>query len=221
MSETNTSKRGRNNNKPLRNKRSRKEEDPLENLDRFAGSSDEDDGEPRKDTAAAAPVVVGRRAAKRARKEAVQKKQAAARAAADEVKSQRRTKASPQSGWQLKGGVVARDVRLGTGKPAKPGCEVSITYEGYFPADESTTTVLSSKRVFDSNQNPQSPLVFTLGKKQVVQGMDLGVAGMKVGGRRIITIPHEMGYGEDGSPPEIPPGATLEFEVELVSFEKA
>ena len=70
---------------------------------------------------------------------------------------------------------------------------------------------------FDSNANG-TPFTFQLGTGQVIQGWDRGLLGMQVGGRRVIVIPPELGYGANGSPPRIPGNATLLFEVELLSI---
>lgn len=145
------------------------------------------------------------------------------------VEPEKKTAPSPSTGWKLKDGVVANDLRVGTGKPAKPGCKVSITYEGSLlpvvksdaaedvDADEKT----GEKVIFDQNLDKDDPLIFTIGSGEVVEGMEVGVAGMKAGGKRLITIPPPMGYGDEGSPPKIPGGATLQFEVELLSFKAA
>ena len=69
---------------------------------------------------------------------------------------------------------------------------------------------------FDSSLDRGKPLSFVLGKGQVIQGWDKGVQGMKVGGKRKLTVPPELGYGTRGFPGAIPPNATLVFEVELL-----
>ncbi len=71
---------------------------------------------------------------------------------------------------------------------------------------------------FDSSHSRARPFEFVLGAGQVIQGWDDGVEGMKVGGKRKLTIPSRLGYGRRGSPPSIPGGATLVFEVELMAI---
>ena len=98
------------------------------------------------------------------------------------------------------------DIEVGTGKEACDGDTVSVHYTGK----------LADGKVFDSSLKRKEPLDFVLGKGLVVKGWDLGVKGMKVGGKRKLTIPPELGYGEHGSGP-IPPNSTLYFDVELVA----
>ena len=72
---------------------------------------------------------------------------------------------------------------------------------------------------FDSSVDRPDPFIFPLGQRQVIQGWDLGVAGMQAGGKRLLVIPPEMGYGPKGTPGgPIPPNATLVFEVSLIDF---
>ena len=100
------------------------------------------------------------------------------------------------------------DVAVGTGTEAKNGDTVSVLYTGSL--DDGT--------VFDaSSKHGNQPFSFALGARQVIQGWDIGVAGMKVGGKRELVIPPELGYGAQGFPPVIPPNATLHFTVELLS----
>ncbi len=98
------------------------------------------------------------------------------------------------------------DHQIGTGAEAVAGKAVSVHYTG----------TLTNGNKFDSSLDRGQPFNFTLGKGQVIQGWDKGIAGMKVGGKRRLTIPAEMGYGARGFPPVIPPGSTLIFEVELL-----
>jgi FKBP-type peptidyl-prolyl cis-trans isomerase len=82
------------------------------------------------------------------------------------------------------------------------------------------TGSLENGTVFDSSLNPgREPFTFTLGVGSVIKGWDLGVKGMKVGGKRKLTIPPELGYGDQGAGDVIPPGATLIFDVELLEVE--
>lgn len=98
------------------------------------------------------------------------------------------------------------ELRPGTGAVAQAGQKVSVHYVG--------TLTTGSK--FDSSRDRGKPFSFVLGAGQVIKGWDQGVAGMKVGELRKLTIPAHLGYGERGFPPVIPPGSTLVFEVELL-----
>ncbi|MDO8537083.1 MAG: FKBP-type peptidyl-prolyl cis-trans isomerase [bacterium] len=106
--------------------------------------------------------------------------------------------------------LIKEDVVVGTGAEAKSGDTISVNYTGTF----------EDGKAFDSNVDPQfnhvTQFVFILGLGLVIQGWDLGVLGMKVGGKRKLTIPPELGYGASGVGP-IPGGATLKFIVELLS----
>jgi FKBP-type peptidyl-prolyl cis-trans isomerase FkpA len=94
----------------------------------------------------------------------------------------------------------------GEGREAKAGNTVAVHYTGWLPNGEK----------FDGSRERNQPFGFTLGAGQVIAGWDEGVAGMKIGGKRKLVIPPDLGYGTAGAPPDIPPGATLVFEVELV-----
>ncbi|MFT3708867.1 MAG: FKBP-type peptidyl-prolyl cis-trans isomerase [Archangium sp.] len=99
------------------------------------------------------------------------------------------------------------DLQVGTGPEAKAGHEVAVHYTG----------TLTNGSKFDSSRDRGTPFEFELGAGMVIKGWDQGVAGMKVGGRRKLTIPPELGYGAGGYPPVIPPNSTLIFDVELIS----
>jgi FKBP-type peptidyl-prolyl cis-trans isomerase FkpA len=103
-------------------------------------------------------------------------------------------------------GLRYQDVAPGDGKTAGAGRMVRVHYTGWLPNGEK----------FDSSRDRDEPFEFSLGAGQVIAGWDEGVAGMKVGGKRKLVIPPDLAYGTAGAPPDIPPGATLVFEVELL-----
>ena len=105
------------------------------------------------------------------------------------------------------------DVLPGTGAEASSG-PVQVHYTGWLH-DPSQSD--GHGRKFDSSRDRGQPFGFHLGAGQVIRGWDEGVAGMKVGGKRTLVIPPEMGYGARGAGGVIPPNATLVFDVELVS----
>jgi FKBP-type peptidyl-prolyl cis-trans isomerase len=96
----------------------------------------------------------------------------------------------------------------GKGAPAKDGEKVRVHYTG---------TLMNGKK-FDSSRDKGIPFDFTLGNGEVIKGWDQGVVGMKVGGKRRLVIPEALGYGEAGSPPDIPSKAGLKFDVELLEI---
>lgn len=98
------------------------------------------------------------------------------------------------------------DLVVGSGLEAKSGSLISVHYTG----------TLTDGTKFDSSKDRGEPFEFTLGAGQVIQGWDKGFSGMKIGGKRKLTIPSEMGYGSQGAGGVIPPNATLIFEVELL-----
>jgi FKBP-type peptidyl-prolyl cis-trans isomerase len=98
------------------------------------------------------------------------------------------------------------ELQVGTGAEAKSGATVDVHYTGW----------LTNGTKFDSSKDRGRPFSFRLGAGQVIQGWDQGVAGMKIGGKRKLTIPPELGYGARGAGGVIPPNATLVFEVELL-----
>lgn len=98
------------------------------------------------------------------------------------------------------------DIKEGTGDKAVNGALVSVHYTG----------TLEDGSVFDSSVTRGVPFEFSLGQGQVIKGWDQGVLGMKVGGKRKLTIPSSLAYGDSGIPGTIPPKATLIFEVELL-----
>jgi len=103
-------------------------------------------------------------------------------------------------------GLTYEDLAPGTGAEAKSGDTVSVHYTGW----------LTDGTKFDSSVDRNSAFSFKLGAGRVIKGWDEGVAGMKVGGKRKLTIPADLGYGSRGAGGLIPPGATLVFDVELL-----
>ena len=100
------------------------------------------------------------------------------------------------------------DIVSGEGQEAKTGNTVTVHYKGMF----------LNGAVFDASYNRGEPFSFTIGQGSVIQGWEQGIPGMKVGGKRKLTIPPAMGYGTTGSGP-IPPNSTLVFEVELLNVQ--
>ena len=109
--------------------------------------------------------------------------------------------------------LIRTDARVGAGADAQPGRVVTVHYTGWL-YDEARPDHKGTK--FDSSRDRNEPFSFNLGAGEVIRGWDEGVAGMKVGGQRTLTIPAEMGYGARGAGGVIPPNATLLFEVELL-----
>jgi FKBP-type peptidyl-prolyl cis-trans isomerase FkpA len=115
------------------------------------------------------------------------------------------TQAPPAPSGKLK----LEDTQVGTGQEVKSGDTVEIKYTGK----------LTNGTVFDSTDNHGgTPFETQIGTGQVIKGWDEGIVGMKVGGKRTLTIPPDLGYGAQGAPPQIPPNATLIFDVELVGI---
>lgn len=109
--------------------------------------------------------------------------------------------------------LVKTDVRVGTGAEAAAGRTVTVHYTGWLH-DPSRPENKGAK--FDSSRDRNEPFSFGLGAGQVIAGWDQGVAGMKVGGQRTLTIPSALGYGAQGAGGVIPPNAALLFDVELL-----
>jgi FKBP-type peptidyl-prolyl cis-trans isomerase FkpA len=112
--------------------------------------------------------------------------------------------------------LIKTDVKPGTGAEAASGQRVTVHYTGWL-YDQSKDDKKGSK--FDSSRDRNEPFTFQLGAGEVIRGWDEGVAGMKVGGQRTLTIPPAMGYGARGAGGVIPPNATLVFDVELVGVQ--
>ena len=111
----------------------------------------------------------------------------------------------------MENGLKIEDIVIGDGAEAKDFNKVVVNYTG----------TLEDGTVFDSSLKPgREPFTFTLGVGSVIKGWDLGVKSMKVGGKRKLIIPSELGYGDRGAGALIPPGATLIFEVDLLEVEE-
>jgi len=106
------------------------------------------------------------------------------------------------------------DIKVGTGDLAEAGNNVTVHYTGWL---HDAAAPENKGRKFDSSRDRGDPFRFTLGVGQVIAGWDQGVAGMKVGGQRVLTIPPELGYGARGAGGVIPPNAKLIFDVELLA----
>ena len=107
-------------------------------------------------------------------------------------------------------GLVIENMEIGDGTEAQDYNKVVVNYTGK----------LEDGSIFDSSLNPgREPFTFTHGVGSVIKGWDIGVKGMKVGGRRRLTVPPELGYGDKGAGSVIPPGATLIFDVDLLEVE--
>ena len=109
-----------------------------------------------------------------------------------------------------KSGLNYEELQVGNGDEAKPGDTVEVHYTGW----------LKNGTKFDSSKDRGRPFSFPLGAGRVIKGWDEGVAGMKVGGKRKLVIPPELGYGTRGAGNSIPPDAQLTFEVELLKINK-
>ena len=104
-------------------------------------------------------------------------------------------------------GLTIEDTVIGEGAAAAAGRDVIVHYAGW----------LADGTQFDSSKEKQDPFEFTLGKKEVMDGWEEGLRGMRVGGKRRLVIPPALAYGQEGAGDTIPPNETLTFEVELLS----
>ncbi len=109
-------------------------------------------------------------------------------------------------------GLQYEDTVIGTGAEATRGQNVKVHYTGWLYNNG------TQGAKFDSSKDRNDPFVFSLGAGMVIRGWDEGVAGMKIGGTRVLIIPAELGYGARGAGGVIPPNATLKFEVELLGL---
>jgi len=119
---------------------------------------------------------------------------------------------TPEAGEPVRydNGLVVQDAVIGSGQAAENGDTLSAHYVG----------MLENGSVFDNSYNRGQPIQFVLGSGQLIQGWELGLIGMKEGGKRKLIIPPALGYGSQGAGGVIPPNATLLFEIELVSVTK-
>jgi|TARA_B110000240_G_C13430134_1_gene423317 FKBP-type peptidyl-prolyl cis-trans isomerase FkpA len=111
--------------------------------------------------------------------------------------------------------LVIQDTKVGEGRESEKGLSISVHYTGWI-LDASKSDKKGDK--FDSSLDRKQPFNFVLGVGQVIQGWDQGFDGMKIGGKRTILIPSEMGYGSRGAGNAIPPNADLIFEIELLEI---
>ena len=119
----------------------------------------------------------------------------------------------PAEGTPLPPGPTSlekEDLTVGTGAEAKDGDTVHVQYTG---------TLTNGKKFDSSYDHGGDPFKVTIGQGEVIKGWDEGLLGMKVGGKRRLRIPSDLGYGSAGSPPDIPGNAGLVFEIELVSID--
>ena len=114
---------------------------------------------------------------------------------------------------EMPNGLKYTDTKTGDGAAATSGNKVSVHYTGWLYNNG------AKGAKFDSSVDRGQPFQFTLGARQVIAGWDEGVAGMKVGGKRTLIIPPELGYGARGAGGVIPPNATLMFDVELLGVQ--
>jgi FKBP-type peptidyl-prolyl cis-trans isomerase len=115
---------------------------------------------------------------------------------------------------EMPDGLKYTDTKIGDGATAKAGNKVTVNYTGWLYENG------AKGKKFDSSLDRNQPFQFTLGAKQVIAGWDEGVAGMKVGGKRTLIIPPELGYGTRGAGGgAIPPNATLIFDVDLLQVQ--
>jgi FKBP-type peptidyl-prolyl cis-trans isomerase len=128
--------------------------------------------------------------------------------AADNQEIKKETKNMAEQTVTTESGLKYLDVTVGTGRLAELGDTASVHYTGW----------LADGKKFDSSVDRKEPFSFRLGAGQVIKGWDEGVMGMKIGGKRKLTIPPQLGYGARGAGGVIPPNATLTFDVKLLDL---
>jgi FKBP-type peptidyl-prolyl cis-trans isomerase len=124
-----------------------------------------------------------------------------------------RSEAATNQVIEMPNGLKYTDTKTGDGASATSGNKVSVHYTGWLYNND------AKGAKFDSSVDRGKPFQFTLSAHQVIAGWDEGVAGMKVGGKRTLIIPPELGYGARGAGGVIPPNATLMFDVELLGVQ--
>lgn len=123
----------------------------------------------------------------------------------EQNKKENKQPAADNKVQKLQGGLLVQDLKVGGGAEARPGKKIQVYYEG---------RLKSNNKVFDATKNGPG-FKMTLGRGEVIKGWDIGLAGMKVGGKRRLTCPPNLAYGPKGNPPVIPANSTLVFDVEL------
>jgi FKBP-type peptidyl-prolyl cis-trans isomerase len=109
--------------------------------------------------------------------------------------------------------LKTNDIIVGSGAQAVKGSTVTVHYAGWLYNNG------HRGKKFDSSLDSGQPFTFKLGAGKVIEGWDRGIEGMRIGGKRELTIPPQLGYGDSGAPPDIPPGAILSFEVQLLDVQ--
>ncbi|KAJ2062567.1 peptidylprolyl isomerase fpr3 [Coemansia sp. S146] len=162
--------------------------------------------EEEKEQPAATPAKLSKKA-KQAEKKAAAKEAAEKPKQAEKAEKPKQAEKPKAKAATLPGGVIVETKTEGAGAPAKKGQRVGMYYIGK----------LTNGKVFDQNTKGK-PFWFRLGAGEVIKGWDTGIIGMKKGEERRLTIPGPMAYGSRGAPPDIPPHATLVFDIRLVEF---
>lgn len=132
--------------------------------------------------------------------------------AADQPRSKAKAKPAVAGYQTTASGLKWMDLKAGKGESPRKGQACRMLYRGWLYENG------QKGRLFDESQNPFEPFVFPVGLGRVIPGWDETVLTMKPGGKRVIILPSHLAYGDRGAPPDIPPKATLIFEVELLGF---